>query len=335
MRLAVLGLGKVGLNLLSILDEYRDYHFRNTGERIVLAAVADFRHTLYSEEGMDQKRVTYYKSKGDVWGTGYQEIMREELLEKDIDVLVDVTTASKTGDYGRDLYLKAFRNGIDVVTAKKSPLANHWKVIMQERDNHRRKIRYESTVSGGVPLFSFTDYSLLASPVRLFRGIVNSTANLLLHEASKGTPMDKAIEDAQKKGIAEADPSLDVDGYDNAWKALIVSNTISSVPKQISDISFQGVREYISESGKVKSNARLVSEVRILNGEPEITASVIELNAGDPLLAMPEDSLGYYVETDTGRFSVTGYHDGPRETAAGVMNDIVLVTREREKSPRA
>ncbi len=330
MKVAVLGLGNVGLNLVSIMKDYGSYHRSIVGEQLDLAAVGDFKNTLYSDEGMDIDRIVYYKRKGDLWGAGYTEIEREDIFQKDIDIVVDVTTASRTGDFGRDLYLSSFRNGMDVATASKSPLANHWSLIMNEAEKSGRSIRYESTVAGGVPLFSFLDYCINASPVASFRGIVNGTANFVLSEISGGLPMEDSIEKAREMGIAEADASLDIDGYDNAWKSLIVANRLSSRPMGIAELKFEGIRDYIDRTGKIESGARLVSEVNVKDGIAEISARVKSLDRNDPLASIESDSLGYFVKSGTNEVSVTGFHDGPRETAAGVMNDVLLLARGRK-----
>lgn len=331
MRVAVLGLGNVGLNLLSIMIGNHDFHKSVSGETIEVVAAGDFRTTLYSKEAMDLARVVYYKRKGDLWGSGYEVIDREDLFEKEIDIIVDVTTASRTGEFGRDLYINAFRHGMDVATASKSPLANHWTAIMDGAEKYQRSIRYESTVAGGVPLFSFIDYCTNASPAVLFRGIVNGTANYVLSRVLAGSDIVDAINEAKSMGIAEADPSLDIDGYDNAWKSLIVANRLSPVSTALSDLEFEGIREYIERSGGVEKGARLVSEITLNDGIPLIHAGVKVLDPSDPLAALSPDSLGYYLETRTNRIGVTGYHDGPLETAAGVMNDIIILTEQRRK----
>lgn len=331
MRVAVLGLGNVGLNLLSIMKQYSGYHAELVGEHIDLVAAGDFKHTLYSHEAMDLDRIIYYKKKGDLWGAGYDEVDRNEIFEKAIDIIVDVTTASRTGDFGRDLYISAFQNGMDVATASKSPLANHWSSIMNEAEKNGRTIRYESTVAGGVPLFSFLDYCVNASPAVSFRGIVNGTANFVLSCIVSGMTMESAIEKARELGIAEADASLDIDGYDNAWKALIVANRLSGNPVDISGLKFEGIRDYLARTPKIDPNARLISEVELVDGKARISAAVRILEGSDPLASMKSDSLGYCIRTGTNEVSVIGMHDGPVETAAGVMNDILLLAGKRRK----
>lgn len=330
MRIAVLGLGNVGLNLLSIMQQHGAYHAEYVGEPIELAAAGDFRHTVFSSEAMDLDRIIYYKKKGDIWGAGYEDIEREDIFLRDIDILVDVSAATRDGNFGRDMYLRAFQNNMDVATASKSPLANHWSEIMNSAAEHERAIRYESTVAGGVPLFSFLNYCLNASPPVSFRGVVHGTANFVLSRMADGNTMEEAIDKARELGIAEADVSLDIDGYDNAWKALIVANTLSENPVDIKDLKFEGIREYLKRTGgKIDRRAKLISDITMKDGVPLISAAVHDLESSEILSSLGPDSLGYVIRTGTNETAVVGIHDGPIETAAGVMNDILLLARKR------
>lgn len=330
MKVAVLGLGKVGLNVLGIMHNYSGYHRKLVGEPLDLVVAGDSEFTLYCESAMDPSLILQAKKDGNLSTTGYEQIERKDIFEKDIDIVVDVSTATRTGNDGRDLYIKCFRNGMDIATAKKSPLANHWPEIMSEALKTERSIRYESTVAGGVPLFSFLEYCLNASPVMSLTGIVNSTANFVLSRMAEGLSEGAAVEEARGLGIVEADASLDLDGYDNAWKALIVANTMSDEPMDIAALKFEGISEYIERNGKVSPSARLISEVRLEKGRASIFAAVRELDGADPLSLLARDSAGYIVKSGTNEASVIGYHDGPMETAAGVVNDIILLAKGRK-----
>lgn len=330
MKIAVLGLGNVGLNLLRIMKDYAGHHRKLIGEPLELVVAGDSTVTIHSDDAMDPSMIIESKRNGDIGNSGYEQTGRKNIFDQDIDIAVDVSTATRSGDIGRDLYLDCFMNGIDVVTAKKSPLANHWKEVMNAANNTGRTIRYESTVAGGVPLFSFLESCLNASPVLKMTGVVNSTANFVLSRMSEGKTEETAVEEARSLGIVEADASIDLDGLDNAWKALIIANTIGREPVDISDLRFEGISEYIEKRAEVIPGARLISEVTVVEDRTRIFAAVRELESSDPLSVLDRDSAGYVVKTGTGEASVIGYHDGPLETAAGVMNDIILLSRKRK-----
>ncbi|MCL5665794.1 MAG: homoserine dehydrogenase [Candidatus Thermoplasmatota archaeon] len=329
MRICILGLGNVGKNLLEIMQEFSNYHRQICGESMEIVCVGDSRHTIVSGEPMDIGRILYYKKIGDLWSSGYDAIERQDLFQHDFDVLVDLSTASRTGEPGKKLYEEAFRNGRDVVTANKSPLAMHWNSIMDNAKKSGRRIRFEATVAGGLPLFNFIEYSLSSSPVIYMRGIVNGTGNYVLHLLRQGNNLDEAISHAQKIGIAEADPSIDIDGFDNAWKASIIANFVSGGKFSFRGFHFGGIREELHGE---KKRIRLISEVRMDDGEIHVFAGMRELELGDPLLNLPGDSLGYIASSGTNSVVVTELHDGPRETASAVMNDLILLSKSRSKA---
>lgn len=331
MKVCILGLGNVGMNLLGIMKDFGEYHMKLSGETIEVVCVGDSKHTVVSSEAMDLQRIIYYKKLGDIWSSGYEAIDREELFQHEFDVVVDLTTASRTGEPGKKLYEQSFLNGRDVVTANKSPLALHWNSIMESARKHSRRIRYEATVAGGLPIFNMLEYCLSASPVLHMVGMVNGTANFVLQLMKEGKSMDEAVSLAQKIGIAEADPSIDLDGYDNAWKASILANHISDGRFSFNGFKFGGVRNM---AGKNNERSRLISEIRFDGSKVDVFAGVRELEDKDPLLSLLAGSLGYHVTTGTNNLMVTELHDGPRETASAVMNDIIILARERSRALR-
>ncbi|EQD78266.1 homoserine dehydrogenase, partial [mine drainage metagenome] len=139
MKVALLGLGQVGKEVLRILADNRAYYAQKLNRSIEVVAAADFHHMLHSPDGIDPQRLLYYKEKGDIWGSGYTEIDRESLFERDFDVLVDLMPATSDGLRARDLYASAFRASRDVVTACKSGLANFWVDIMRSATSVREE----------------------------------------------------------------------------------------------------------------------------------------------------------------------------------------------------
>lgn len=329
MRICILGLGKVGMNLLEIMKEFGGYHRQICGEPIEVVCVGDFKHTIVSSDPMDISRIIYYKKLGDIWSSGYNAIERQDLFQHDFDVTVDLTTASRTGEPGKKLYTESFANGRDVVTANKSPLALHWKSIMEEAEKNGRRIRFEATVAGGLPLFNFIEYSLASSPVIYVGGVVNGTGNYVLHLLREGKTIQEAVSYAQKIGIAEADPSIDLDGYDNAWKASIIANFVSGGKFSFNGFHFGGIS---GDTHRDMERVRLISEVTMDNGSVDVFAGMRELEKGNPLLGLPGDSLGYLAKSGTNTVLVSELHDGPRETASAVMNDLILLSKARSRA---
>ena len=331
MDIAVLGLGNVGSKVLKIISEKNSFFNEKYGMSIRVTSVSDSRHTLYDENGLDISRVLHYKEKGDLSETGYRTLDREEIPHCRSDAIIDLSPATRNGVRGRDRYISAFGNGKDVVTANKAPLALHWNDIMGAAEKSSRRIRFESAVAGGVPLFNMREFSLSPSDVVSFRGIVSSTVNFVLRKMISGGSFESAVKEAQAMSIAEADYHDDTMGVDAARKTVILANALFNQGLTLNDIFYEGVEgqeERISGLASKGGKYRIVSDIRREGGRISVGSRIEEIMDGDPLLVLRETSLGYVMGTDlNGDVLVAGFHDGPTETASGVVNDILLLGR--------
>lgn len=320
MRVAILGLGQVGRALLQILSDYSSTErFRDI--QIVLAA--DFQHMIAHHEGMDPRRLLYYKQKGDIWGTGYREIDRNDLFREDFDVLVDLMPATKDGARARDLYLDAFRNGRDVVAACKSGLANFWEDVMKSARSNTRRILYEATVAGGVPLFNFINHCNRTAEISFIRGQVNSAANFVLLSTASGKTFDASIEEAKKFGILEADYHFDTLGIDSAWKTVIIANSVFGANLKPTDVKYDGVEDLSGIHDNLE-DYRLLSNVNRISGKVEASSFLVKLQPDDPIMTLKGRGLGFTVGLkDRSLMTLLESSDGPLETAGAVLNDLL------------
>ncbi len=329
VKIAILGLGNVGSNFLRILDESKKHLEESCGNTLELKYAADSRHVVKIDCSRTVKDLTEAKRSGDI-SASFQKVELKDVLESDIDVLVDMSAASKDGKREMEIYKGAFERGIHVVTANKSPLALHWKEIVPEARKRGVRILYESTVAGGVPLFNFVRYSCGPSQVQGFRGIVSLTANFVLKMMLDGKSFEEAVKVAQEMGVAEADYTDDTSGLDAARKCVIVANALFGEELSLKDIRYSGIPEL--DEKEIEANGRqlrLITEVKKENGKVTISTGFQKLVQEDYLLTLGESSLGYEVSTDNnGILRVASAHDGPRETASGVMNDVLILARE-------
>lgn len=268
------------------------------------------------------------KASGNLSRAEAKTISFDEIFDIDNEVIVDLMPATQDGVRGRDIYMKAFRKGRHVVTANKAPLALHWAQIMEEAASRGGKmIRYEATVAGGVPLFSFRDYCITPSEVISFRGgIVSLTVNLVMRMMARGGhSFQEAVKYAQSMGVAETDYRDDTSGLDAARKTVILANSLFGLSMSLNDLYYEG----IDEGKRYRSSSRMVSTVSVEGGRVRAESRVEELSQEDPLLSLPEESLAYIIETENnGKLMVRSERDGPLETAAAVVNDIVIMARE-------
>lgn len=329
MKIAVLGLGNVGKNFMRILMESGPHLEASIGSKIEVMYAGDSSHLVQVEPSNSVKALMEAKLKGDISSIG-EEVEMDAVLSSGIDALVDMSAASKDGEREKVLYKMAFQKGVHVVTANKSPLALHWLEIIPDAESRGLKVLFEATVAGGVPVFNLVKYSIGPSKVNRFRGIVTQTANFVLKMMLNGMPFEDAVKIAQDMGVAEADYTDDTSGLDAARKTVILANALFSRELSLREVKYSGIPELsekdISEHG---SNLKLITDISAKDGEVDVRTGFQILQDGDFLLTLGESSQGYEIITDNnGTLRIASPHDGPRETASAVMNDVMLLARD-------
>ncbi len=320
-----MGLGNVGRNLLSILDRQADLIMDRTGCEFIISGASDSRHSVIYRDGIQPGDLLDLKLAGDISARG-DSVRAQEMFSAPFQVLVDMSTASRDGEREKNAYIRSMEAGKDVVSANKSPLANHWSEIMAFSRKQGRSILFEATVAGGVPLFSLLKYSCGPSGLIRFRGIVSLTANFVLRKMSEGVAFDGAVRMAQERGIAETNYTDDTGGVDAARKTIILANALFGMNLKLAEFKFQGI-----QSRSVGENdSRLITEIARGPNGTEIFSGVRKLESGDFLATLGEMSLGYEVETEfNGKLRISSVSDGPVETAAAVVNDLMLLAGQK------
>lgn len=325
MKIAVLGLGQVGKSLLKVFSSGLPYYKTRYKADLEIVLAADSHHMISGEEAIDPVKLLHLKEKGNILDAGFHEIDRESLFDQNFDILVDLMPATEDGKRARDLYINAFKQGISVVTACKSGLANHWGEIMSELKGTDARILYEATVAGGLPFFSFLNYCTRSSNVTAITGIISSSANFLLKRSAAGRSFEESLDDARSKGTLETNYHFDTLGFDSAWKTVIVADSIFGQKFSPQDIVFEGIEEVVNLR-KANRNLRLVSNVSRAGSSVDASSRLVELQDGDPLLNLGEGGLGFTATFDNRTpLTVTEMFDGPTDTANGVMNDLLLL----------
>ena len=332
MKVALMGLGNVGRNLLRILDEEENRISQACGSAIEIISASDSSGTALFRQPIRPKDLLNAKVKGS-FPTGFTEGSIDDVLEMKPDAIIDMSPATKDGNRELGIYLKAIKHGSHIITANKSPLALHWKEIMDEARLNDISILHEATVAGGVPIFNFVKFSCGPSSIITFHGIVSLTANYVLNLMAKGIDFKYAVKKAQEMGIAEADYTDDTSGLDAARKSVILANALYNRNYTLKDIKYSGIEQLspddIMEHGK---KMRLVTDLKMVNGKFELFSGFRALQDEDFCLTIGETSLGYELVTNnSGTLRLYSTHDGPRETASAVVNDIMILARSIQR----
>jgi len=248
----------------------------------------------------------------------------------DIDVLVEVIGGVNSA---YELVTTALKEGKHVVTANKALIASHGNELFALAKENNVEIGFEASVAGGTPVIKALREGLVANKVKWFAGILNGTSNFILTEMeSNQSTFKSALEKAQELGLAEADPSLDINGTDAAQKASILAALAFHIPFNFSLVSFEGIEEieledlkYAKELGysiKHIAHGELEDHIVCVSAYPTLVDNETLLSqVGKEMNALEifSESVGSTVYYGPGA--------GPEPTASAVIADLVDIAK--------
>lgn len=250
------------------------------------------------------------------------------------DVVFEASSLNaETGEPAITHIRTALTTGAHAVSANKGPVMHAYRELTALAHSKRLKFYFESAMMDGAPVFSLFRSALPAIEIRGFRGVINSTTTVILEAMEAGKSFDEAIAEAQRLGVAETDPSADIDGVDAAVKVVEVVNVLMGGSLKLDDVVRRGIRGIArAELEQAESNGetlRLVSRAR-RQADGSIVGSVApeRLKADDPLAHVHGTSLLIAFETDIFKELVISERDpGPEATAYGMLSDFVNAVR--------
>lgn len=253
----------------------------------------------------------------------------QEWLEKaNSDVFIEASSLNlQSGQPAIDHLKTALEYGAHALTANKGPIVYAFSELLKLATEKKKKFLYESTVMDGVPIFSMFPLGLPAVDLRGFHGVLNSTTNVVLTEIEKGLSFDEAVQRAQAMGIAETDPSADLDGFDAAFKVAALAIVLMGVPVTLEQVRRTGIRELHEEKIRSVRHAgmryKLVcrAERRGLGVECSVAPEL--LLAGDPLANLEGSSSAIRFDMDVFGLSIVEHNPGIDATGYGLVADFV------------
>jgi len=311
MDLAIVGSGVVGRSVAELAGDYGHH----------VTAMADSSSAVVDAEGIDVEAVLDRKTSDGAVGTADSD----EALEADYDVLVEATpTTLGDAQPGFGHVEAALDRDRHVVLANKGPVAERYADVVALAAESAGEVRFEATVGGAIPVLStIEDYG--PGKITAARGILNGTANFILSRmAAEGLSYEHVLAEAQDLGVAEADPSFDVQGTDAALKCVIVANVLAQGAREYSldDAIVAGIEdippsslELAQEDGRT---IRLIGEVS--GGEVRVGPRLVPRDSD-----LAPDGTRNIVQLETenaGRLNVSGRGAGGPETATAVLADV-------------
>ena len=195
------------------------------------------------------------------------------------------------------------------------------------------QLRYDATVAGGLPAVNLGERDLATARILRLEGILNMTANYILVRMSEGLGYQAALAEAQAAGHAEADPRLDVEGWDAASKLVILANGTLGQPATLADVAVEGILgvtpAMLREAVAADRRIRLVAVAEQRAEGYALRVGPAALAAAHPLARLSGDQMGVVFETDiSGVISAAIVEETPVPTAAAMLRDLVEIFRE-------
>jgi homoserine dehydrogenase len=316
VRLALYGFGNVGRALARMLVETR--------APFTITALATRSHgAVVDASGIDLRAI--------VAGTDLPLREAPPIASLPADVLVEMTPLDPVAGEPALTYIReALVAGMHVVTANKGPIARAYRELDALATEHDRLLRFEATLADCLPVFTLRRAALPLAKIRAIRGIVSSTNNHILTAAAAGVPFADALAQAQRLGIAEADPRNDLEGHDAAAKATILANVLMDAALVPEDVSREPVDARAANQARAAANkgerVRPLIEIERRDGKVVAAFGPRRLGPLDPLYAVDDFSMGLELDTDLAGRVVVQLHDPHVDQVAyAILTDLLEI----------
>ncbi len=337
INIILMGFGKVGRSFLQVAHEKKDSLRNRYGLEVRWLSIFEIGGALFSDNYLDEGQFLDISASDlpahPFWRSG---LKLEEVLEKfEPGVLVECTPSNiKTGEPGLSHLLKALERGWNVSVANKGPLVVDFKRLKKLAQKNQVALKFSGATAAALPTLDIGLYSLAGAEISRIEGILNGTTNYILTRMEEGIGYEDALREAQGRGIAEADPRLDVEGWDTASKILLITNAVLDKDFVLSDVRVEGITNLPSklplQARKEGKALKLLGKAFRKEAEFEIEVALSALDSSHPLFGVRGTNKGVTFSTDTmGEVTVTGGKSDPKGAGASLLKDIINIYRER------
>lgn len=342
-RFALVGVGNIGRGLLQILARKQDALNARLGLDLTLVAAVDSTGAAMSDTGLDVSQVIalkeIHRGVAAYPGLGVRGLTSLEVIQQsNADLLVELSpTDVQTGEPGLSNITWALEHGLDVVTSNKGPLVVAYQRLISLAAQHGKKMLFSGTVAGGLPTVNIGQRDLVGATITRVEGVFNSTTNyILLRMDEGGLSFEQALAEAQRAGIAEANASLDIDGWDAANKLVIVANSVLGVPATLQDLTVHGIRDVTStDLARAKAAGRvikLLATAELEDKQYRLAVQATELPISHPMARLTKWQMGVVYTTDiNGVIMAVIDEEGPLATSGAVLRDMINLLNARGK----
>jgi homoserine dehydrogenase len=325
-NLAIVGYGNVGKQLVTILQDKATILREQHGITYTITGVATRRLGWLSQaHGFETDALL----NNDFLQTTPHENIHTWLQASQAHVLFELTSLNpETGQPAIDHVKAGLQAQAHVITANKGTLVHAYHALRDLAHSVKRHFLYESTVADGLPVFSLFRDTLPTTQLRQFSGLLNGTTSVILNEMEHGKTLEQAIQKAQDLGIAETDPSADIDGWDATVKVIALATVLMNEPLTLHDVQRTGIRHLTAHDVQTAlqngQRYKLVSRVTRENGalRASVQPELVPLNS--VFGAVGAEALVLQFQTDTiPNMAILEDLAGPYTTAYGCLADFI------------
>ncbi|MCZ2127865.1 MAG: homoserine dehydrogenase [Anaerolineales bacterium] len=344
-KLALIGFGNVARSLARLLVRKQELLKSKYDVTFSFVGISTGRHgCAVNPNGLDiQKALDLAESGQDISSLNDSQFPIANSLDViqhcGADALFENSPVNtQTGQPALDHIRAALNLGMHAITANKGPVVHGYRELTQLAESKGKKFRFESAVMGGAPVFSVMREAFPLAELESFKGIFNATTNVILSRMESGETYEQALAHAQKIGLAETDPTNDVDGWDAAIKVAALVTVLWDAPITPQEVNPTGIRgittEMIAQAKADGKRYKLVCFAEKADGKIKVGVTPQLVDAASPLYGMMDSSTGITFRTDVildYSISVSekpGMAGGPVETAYGLFADFANIVKE-------
>ncbi|HZH93376.1 MAG TPA: homoserine dehydrogenase [Tissierellaceae bacterium] len=330
MKIGLVGTGGVGRALIGLIGKRDDMD---------LVFALNSRSGAGDPSGLDCEGLAeYLQENSDLseygeGGFGTWEL-GDVLKSYKVDLLVEATPTNKgTGEPAATTIRLALQEGIHVVTANKGPVMLHFKELGDLAEENGLGLGIGATAGAALPTISAGENDLLGSRLLGIRGVLNGTTNYILHlMETEGMSYGDALRKAQEEGIAETDPSQDVEGWDTAIKMTIIANALAGTDLTLEDAQVTGIShltlEDIGAAKREGKRYRLLGELDLQDENPRALVRPIMVSQEDIFYGVQGKNKGVeYITDNLGEIAILGGASDVRGAAAAIIRDILQIKK--------
>lgn len=334
MNIGLIGFGGVGKAFVKLLFEKKE----KLSDVPIVKYIINSKGGLYNCNGIDIQGLSEYIDKGLdlsshenwIYGISIEDIVRWN----EVDYLIELTSTNiKTGEPGLTHIKTALSNGINVITGNKGPILLAYDELVKMADENNVQLKIGCTTGGALPSVSGGIVGCAGADIVSIKGILNGTTNYILSEMRENeVSYEEALASAKSQGIAELDPSLDVEGFDTAAKILILTNSIMKSDLSLNDIKIEGItkvdiKDVLSLKAENKK-LKLIGEITNENSKCIAEVKLDVIDSRNPLFNVDYKNKGIIYKTDTlGEITIIGGASGTVNAAASIFRDLINITK--------